>query len=138
MSGLEERTFIIAMIKKDKDLLKKLQLIITLPSVSITTGLTFLVEVIDIKFFWRPKSLVKWSGMAPRVNQSGYKKRVTGKIYKGGNKHVRLAAYNAAKSDYAHGKHSGHPIGKFVSHLYDEKKKNYKTSVTAGGAKLLR
>lgn len=129
---------ILSFVKNDELLVKKLNLILTLPSVSITTGLTFLVEIMDVKFFWRSEALVKWAGMAPRVNQSGYKKRVTGKIYKGGNKFVRYAAFLVAKVDHAHGRHQGHPVGRFVTHQYKDRGKSYKTAVTAGGAKLLR
>ncbi|MHA1253727.1 MAG: transposase [Candidatus Helarchaeota archaeon] len=40
----------------------------------------------DIGYFPSPKKLVKWAGLAPRVYQSGHKKKITGKIHKGGNK----------------------------------------------------
>ena len=126
------------MVRKDKKLRDALKLLVTIPCVSTASSLTFLVELVDIRFFWRSESLVKWAGMAPRVNQSGVKKRKTGRIYKGGNKHVRAAAFQVAKTDYAHSRNVGHPIGKFISRLYKGRKKAYKTAVVAGGAKLLR
>jgi transposase len=134
----EKQNALLAMIKKGEKMVKTLRLLVTLPCVSIVTALTFLVEIIDIRFFWRAESLVKWCGMAPRVNQSGVKKRKTGNIYKGGNKWVRAAAYNAASVDFRHSKHAGHPVGRFIARLYREKKKPFKKAVIAGGAKLLR
>jgi hypothetical protein len=134
----ELQNTLLAMVRKDKNLHETLRLLVTIPCVSTATALTFLVELIDIRFFWRSESLVKWAGMAPRVNQSGVKKRSTGKIYKGGNKHVRAAAFLVAKIDYGHSKNAGHPIGRFVSRLYKGRKKSYKTAVVAGGAKILR
>jgi transposase len=134
----EKRNALLAMIKKNEKMLETLRLIVTLPCVSLVTALAFLVEIVDIRFFWRGDSLVKWCGMAPRVNQSGVKKRKTGRIYKGGNKWMRSAAYNAASIDFRHSKHPGHPVGRFVARLYREKKKPFKKAVIAGGAKLLR
>lgn len=138
VGAVELQNSLLAMVRKDEKLHDTLKLLVTLPCVSTITALTFLVEVVDIRFFWRGESLVKWAGMAPRVNQSGVKKRSTGKIYKGGNKWVRAAAFQVAKTDYCHAKHQGHPIGRFVDRLYHGKKKPYKKAVIAGGAKLLR
>lgn len=120
----------------DAEFQKNLQLLLTIPGVGIGTALTILVEIVNIKFFWRSKSLVKWSGLAVRVNQSGHNKRQTGHIYKGGNKWLRQAAWVSAKLDYMHSKESSHPIGSFIRRLYQVENKHYKVAVTAGARKL--
>jgi len=116
---------------------KNLELLLTLPNVGINTAVTILVELVDIRYFWRSKSLVKWTGLAPRVNQSGHRKRKTGHIYKGGNKWLRRAVWMAAKNCYAHYKESDEPIGAFINRLYNHKHKHYFTAVTAGARKLV-
>lgn len=122
---------------KDERFKQNLKLLLTLPNVGINTALTILVEIVDIRYFWRSKSLVKWSGLAPRVNQSGHRKRKTGRIYKGGNKWLRRAAWLTAKNCYTHYKESEEPIGAFIDRLYNHKHKHYFTAVTAGARKLI-
>ena len=80
---------------------------------------------------------LKWSGLAPQVNQSGHKKRKTGRIYKGGNKWLRRAVWITAKNCYAHYNESDEPIGAFINRLYNHKHKHYFTAVTAGAHKLI-
>jgi len=130
------RSKVLQCAERDAEFQKNLQLLLTIPGVGIGTALTILVEIVNIKFFWRSKSLVKWSGLAVRVNQSGHNKRQTGHIYKGGNKWLRQAAWVSAKLDYMHSKESGHPIGSFIRRLYQVENKHYKVAVTAGARKL--
>jgi transposase len=127
---------ILQIIGKDPAFVHNVELLITCPSVDVDTAVTFLVEIVDIRFFWHPGALVRWTGLGPRVHQSGHDKRWNGHIYKGGNKGARRSVWLAAKSDYAHYKKGGHPIGNFVAHLRS-KNKAYKVSVTAGARKLL-
>lgn len=127
---------ILQIIEKDPTFMNNLELLITCPSVDVDTAVTFLVEIVDIRFFWHPGALVRWTGLGPRVNQSGYNKRQNGHIYKGGNKGARRSVWLAAKVDHAHYKKGGHPVGDFVAHLRS-KNKAYKVSVTAGARKLL-
>lgn len=131
------RSRIIEFAANDEHFKKSLKLLLTLPNVGINTALTILVEIVDIRYFWRSKSLVKWSGLAPRVNQSGHRKRKTGRIYKGGNKWLRRAVWISAKNCYAHYNESDEPIGAFVNRLYNHKHKHYFTAVTAGARKLV-
>jgi len=131
------RSRIIEFAANDEQFKKNLELLLTLPNVGINTALTILVELVDIRYFWRSKSLVKWSGLAPRVNQSGHRKRKTGHIYKGGNKWLRRAVWIAAKNCYAHYSESDEPIGAFINRLYNHKHKHYFTAVTAGARKLV-
>jgi transposase len=131
------RSRIIEFAANDEKFKRNLELLLTLPDVGINTALTILVELVDIRYFWRSKSLVKWSGLAPRVNQSGYRKRKTGHIYKGGNKWLRRAVWITAKNCYAHYNESDEPIGAFINRLYNHKHKHYFTAVTAGARKLI-
>ncbi len=131
------RSRIIEFAAKDDQFKRNLELLLTLPNVGVNTALSILVEIVDVRYFWRSKSLVKWSGLAPRVNQSGHRKRKTGRIYKGGNKWLRRAVWIAAKNCYAHYKESDEPIGAFVNRLYKHKHKHYFTAVTAGARKLV-
>jgi len=49
------------------------------------------------------KKLVKLTGFTPRVSQLGYKKRITLKIHKGGNKYLRRAVILAYQNIYEKG-----------------------------------
>ncbi len=131
------RLKIVEFAANDERFKKNLELLLTLPNVGINTALTILVEIVDIRYFWRSKSLVKWSGLAPRVNQSGHRKRKTGSIYKGGNKWLRRAVWISAKNCYGHYDESDEPIGAFINRLYNHKHKHYFTAVTAGARKLV-
>jgi transposase len=131
------RLELVQSVKDDVKFMDDLKLLLSCPSIGEDLALTLLVEIVDIHHFWSSKALVKWSGMACRVNQSGFKKRSTGHVYLGGNKWIRWAMFNAARIDYAQHTREGHPIGYFVSRLYKEAKKPYKVAVLAGGRKLL-
>lgn len=131
------RARIIEVAAREDRFKQNLELLLTLPNVGINTAITILVEIVDIQYFWRSKSLIKWSGLAPRVNQSGHRKRKTGRIYKGGNKWLRRAVWITAKNCYAHYKESDEPIGAFIDRLYNHKHKHYFTAVTAGARKLV-
>jgi len=131
------RSRLVRVAMKDKQFKQNLKLLLTLPNVGINTALTILVEIVDIRYFWRSKSPVKWSGLAPRVNQSGHRKRKTGRIYKGGNKWLRRAVWLSARNCYTHYKESEEPIGAFIDRLYNHKHKHYFTAITAGARKLV-
>jgi len=126
---------ILQIVEKDKTFIRNLELLLTCPSIDVDTAIPFLVEIIDVRFFWHPNALVRWVGLGPRVNQSGFNKRNNGHIYKGGNKGARRSLWLAAKVDHAHYKKGGHPIGEFIAQLRS-KNKAYKVSVTAGARKL--
>ena len=122
---------------EDEQFKQNLKLLLTLPNIGINTALTILVEIVDIRHFWRSKSLVKWAGLAPRVNQSGHRKRKNGRLYKGGNKWLRRAVWISAKNCYGHYNEQEEPIGAFINRLYNHKHKHFFTAVTAGARKLL-
>lgn len=117
---------------------QNLKLLVTIPGIDVRSALSILVEIADINCFESSKSLVKWTGLAPRVNQSGFKKRQSGRIYKGGNKWLRKVLWLAASLDYAHLKEDeeGHPVGAFIRRLMLSGKKPYRVAVTAGARKL--
>jgi transposase len=127
---------ILHIVEKDKVFIRNLELLLTCPSVDVNTAIPFLVEIVDVRFFWHPGALTRWVGLGPRVNQSGFNKRNNGHIYKGGNKGARRTLWLAAKVDHAHYKKGGHPVGEFVARLR-AKNKPYKVSVTAGARKLI-
>ncbi len=133
----ELRTKVVQCISKDTHMLKARGLLLTVPNVGIDTALTIIVELVDIRYVSTSKGLVKWAGLAPRVNQSGHRKRQTGRIYKGGNKWLRRAVWIVAKNCYAYHNKTGDPIGAFIDRLFNQKHKHYFTSVTAGARKLL-
>lgn len=123
---------------KDRQFKQNLQLLVTLPGIDVRSAISILVEIADVNYFERAKSLAKWIGLAPSVNQSGYKKRHSGRIYKGGNKWLRKVLWLAASLDYAHVKEDeeSHPVGAFIRRLMKSEKKQYRVAVTAGARKL--
>jgi transposase len=127
---------IIQGVQDDESFITNLKLLLTCPAIDVDTALTILIELVDINFFFHPKALSRWAGLAPRVNQSGYKKRSNGHIHKAGNKWLRRAVWLSAKMDHSHHKKGGHPIGDFIARLRD-RGKPYKVAVTAGARHLL-
>lgn len=133
----ELRVAVLKYIGRDQRRKEDLTLLVTIPSIGIETAITVLVEIVDIRFFWNVKTMTKWSGLATRVNQSGHYKRSTGHVYKGGNKWLRQTMFMAAKVDHAQHARDGHPVGRFVTRLYADKRKPYKVAILAGGRKML-
>ncbi len=133
----ENRLAVLKHVVENERCREDLAFLVSIPSIGVETAITILVEIVDIRFFWNMKSLAKWSGMATRVNQSGHYKRSTGHVYKGGNSRLRQSMFMAAKVDHAQHARDGHPVGRFVSRLYADKKKPYKVAVLAGGRKML-
>lgn len=117
---------------------KNIELLISVPGIGVRSALSILVEITDINYFTGSKKLVKWTGLAPRVNQSGHRKRHSGHIYKGGNKWLRKVLYQSASIDYGHLKNGteGHPVGSFIKRLVKNEKKLPKVAITAGARKL--
>lgn len=121
--------------KQNSNFNKNMQVLLSIPGVGPDTAATLLAEIVDIKLFTKPEKLVKWAGLAPRVLQSGHRKKITGKIHKGGNKHVRRAMTLACTNIYARGD-STNPIRLSIKKLY-EKKEAYWLAICAGSRKLL-
>ncbi len=136
MAG-ELRSELLQQASTDARFREDLELLLSLPDVGVDTALVLAVELVDARFFWRAKSAAKWAGLAPRVNQSGYKKRSTGHLFKGGNQWVRRACWLVAKGSFAHAGEAGHPFGEMVARYYHGGKKAYKVAVTAVARRVL-
>jgi len=124
-----------AVVKHDPPISRQLRVLLSIPGIGPDTAFCVLAEVVDINLFASPEKLVKWAGLAPRVHQSGHRKHITGRIHKGGNKHLRRALTLACAHIYARGDTS-HPIYAFIKTKYDQTGK-YWLAVCAGARKLL-
>jgi transposase len=74
----------------------RVALLITVPGLGELLGLTVAVAIGDIARFTAPAKLVGYSGLTPRVRQSGQSSR-TGKLSKTGPRLLRWAAVEAAQ-----------------------------------------
>jgi transposase len=74
----------------------RVALLVTIPGVGDLLGLTIASEIGDISRFASARKLVGYSGLTPRVYQSGEKSR-TGKLSKSGSTMLRWAAIEAAQ-----------------------------------------
>jgi transposase len=75
---------------------RRVQLLESIPGVASILGLTFAVEVGDVARFPTARKLVGYSGLTPRVYQSGESSR-TGRLSKAGSATLRWAAVEAAQ-----------------------------------------
>jgi len=100
-----------------------MRLLLTIPGVGPDTAAIMLTEIVDISYFSSPAKLVKWARLAPRVYQSGHRKRITGKIHKGGNKYLRCALTLACQSINAKGD-AKNPIWNYIKSKYKRPKKD--------------
>lgn len=129
------RLVYIAFADNHPDFARDLKLLLSVPGIGNDTAAAILAEVVDIKLFSRPEKLVKWTGLAPRVKQSGHRKKITGRIYKGGNKYLRRALTLACCNIYSKG-HNTNPIHEFMLKKKQEKD-IYMVAIVAGARKLL-
>jgi transposase len=74
----------------------RVALLVTIPGIGELLGLTIASEIGDISRFPTARKLVGYSGLTPRVYQSGQKSR-TGKLSKSGSTMLRWAAIEAAQ-----------------------------------------
>lgn len=75
---------------------ERVRLLVTIPGVGELLGLTIAVAIGDVARFPSARKLVGYSGLTPRVHQSGERSR-TGKLSKAGSKLLRWAAIEAAQ-----------------------------------------
>ncbi len=129
------RLIYIVFAEQHPDFSRDMKLLLSIPGIGNDTAATILAEVVDIKLFSKPEKLVKWAGLAPRVKQSGHRKKITGKIYKGGNKYLRRALTLASSNIYSKGDDTN-PIHKFIKNKKQEKD-IYMVAIVAGARKLL-
>ncbi len=74
----------------------RVELLVTIPGIGDLLGLAIASEIGDVSRFASARKLVGYSGLTPRVYQSGQKSR-TGKLSKTGSTMLRWAAIEAAQ-----------------------------------------
>jgi transposase len=75
---------------------ERAKLLMTIPGIAELLGLTIASEIGDISRFASARKLVGYSGLTPRVYQSGEKSR-TGKLSRSGSTMLRWSAIEAAQ-----------------------------------------
>ena len=131
------RMVYVIMARQNSSFREQMQLLLTIPGVGPDTAAIMLAEIVDISYFSKPEKLVKWAGLAPRVYQSGHRKRVTGKIHKGGNKYLRRALTLACQNIHAKG-NAQNSIWNYIKSKYKTKKQDsFWSAICAGARKLL-
>ncbi len=121
--------------KNNRSFREDMRTLLSVLGIGPDTAAAVLAEIVAISYFRSPEKLVKWAGLAPKVKQSGHRKRVTGKIHKGGNKYLRRALTLACIHIYARGDKL-HPVYRFIKAKYEEKG-SYWLVICAGARKLL-
>nr|MDO8117944.1 IS110 family transposase [Candidatus Sigynarchaeota archaeon] len=121
--------------KQNPAFARTMRLLVSIPGIGPDTAAKVIAEIVDIAYFPSPKQLVKWAGLAPRVHQSGHRKNITGRIHKGGNKHLRRAVVLACQSIYAR-VDAGNPLHVFARRKKEEKDA-YWLALCAAARKLL-
>lgn len=76
---------------------KQLDLLVSIPGVSLIVGAGVLAAIGDIKRFASPKKLAAYFGVVPSTKQSGDKEAGHGRITKQGNSHARWLLVEAAE-----------------------------------------
>jgi transposase len=83
---------------------KNYEILITIPGIGITTAMTILVQIGDIKRFKRLDDLCNYIGLVPKMYASG-DKVVTGKMIRRGRKELKImlieASWEAVRKDPA-------------------------------------
>src|SRR5829696_7561190 len=75
---------------------RRVVLLDTIPGIGPVLGLTIASEIGDVARFPSPRKLIGYSGLAPRVKQSGERSR-SGELSKAGSRTLRFAAVEAAQ-----------------------------------------
>ena len=75
---------------------RRASLLSTIPGIGPVLGLTIAAEIGDVARFPSPRKLIGYSGLAPRVKQSGERSR-SGELSKAGSRTLRFAAVEAAQ-----------------------------------------
>jgi len=58
----------------------QLRILLNVLGIGPDSAFCLLGELVDINYFASSKKLVKWTGQAPRMHQSGHRKHVTSRI----------------------------------------------------------
>lgn len=131
------RLVYLAMAEKNSEFRIMMKLLLTIGGIGPDTAAAIIAEIVDISYFPRPEKLVKWAGLAPKVMQSGHRKKVTGKIHKGGNKYLRRALALACQNIYS--KHIlSNQLYDYIKSKYNKSKKDsFWRAICAAARKLL-
>ncbi len=95
---LEIRAEIAEIVKKDTELVKKLNTITTIPGVGKLTAVIVLAETNGFELIRSKKQLVSYSGLDIKLKDSGTSVKGKPKISKKGNRHLRKAMHMPALS----------------------------------------
>jgi transposase len=120
--------------KNHPEFLEDLKLLLSFPAIGTRTALAILAEIVDIGYFRDGDRLSQWTGLVPTVKQSGYRKRVNGRITKQGNKYLRRAVWLVAQRSF--GMHHN-VIHQFITRLIVDGHKPKMKAITAGAHKVL-
>jgi len=93
---LEIKAEIAELVKKDSDLVKKVNNITTIPGVGKLTAVIVLAETNGFELIKSKKQLVSYSGLDVRLKDSGTSVKGKPRISKKGNRHLRKAMYMPA------------------------------------------
>jgi transposase len=119
---------------RNSEFLDDLRLLVTFTGIDTRTALPILAEIVDARYFANARKISKWAGIVPSTSQSGYRKRINGKIYKGGNKYLRRAVWLVAQRVLGM---PSHPVRRFMLHLINDKQKTKMKAIVAGAHKIL-
>jgi transposase len=111
------------------DVFRRLQ---TIPGIGPFVAACLIGEIQDMTRFKRPKHIVAYIGLDPRVRQSGHSLNSTGRLSKRGTPHVRRSLFIAAGA--------ARRCDPYFKALYDKKRaegKTYKVAVCAVSRKML-
>jgi transposase len=95
---LEIKSEISALVKKDKDLVDKINKIVTIPGVGKLTAVIVLAETNGFEMIKNSRQLVSYSGLDVKLKDSGTSVKGKPRISKKGNRHLRKAMYMPALS----------------------------------------
>jgi transposase len=95
---LEIKTEIAGIVKKDPDLVKKVNIITTIPGVGKLTAVIVLAETNGFELIRNKKQLVSYSGLDIKLKDSGTSVKGKLRISKKGNRHIRKAMHMPALS----------------------------------------
>jgi len=99
---LEIKAEIAAIVKQDAELVKKIDLMTTIPGVGKLTTVIVLAETNGFELIKNKKQLVAYSGLDVKLKDSGTSVKGKPKISKKGNRHLRKAMYMPALSAMKH------------------------------------
>jgi transposase len=95
---LEIKAEIAAIVKKDSELVNKINMITTIPGVGKLTAVIVLAETNGFELIKNKRQLVSYSGLDVKLKDSGTSVKGRPRISKKGNRHLRKAMYMPALS----------------------------------------